>query len=203
MQHSVPLHHGSPCVGANAETQEDGYAGYGGGKRLCELEFIGGDAGDMQWTVLRPCHIYGPGSLLGCLPTHGRDPQLIDKMKAGDSLALVGGGHFLQQPILASDLADLVLSCHGQEVTFGETFCCAGPDIVESRTYYQIVADVIGVELRIEELPVSSFLADNPDAAPFLCHRIYDLTKLTAAGLAVPRTPLAEGLSVHVKSMLD
>ena len=32
----------------------------------------------MQWTILRPCHIYGPGSQLGCLPLHGRDPKLID-----------------------------------------------------------------------------------------------------------------------------
>ena len=184
------------------ESEQYSYVGYGGGKRLCELEFIGGDAGDMHWTVLRPCHIYGPGSLLGCLPTHGRDPQLIEKMKTGQLLELIGGGHFLQQPIFANDLAELVLSCHDRDVTYGEIFCCAGPDIVESRTYYQIVAEVIGVELRIKELSVSTYLAEEPDAAPFLCHRIYDMAKLEAAELAVPSTPLAEGLPIHVKSIL-
>ena len=37
---------------------------YGGKKRLCELELLNGDAGEMAWTVIRPGHIYGPGSLL-------------------------------------------------------------------------------------------------------------------------------------------
>ena len=83
-----------------------------------------------------------------------------------------------------------------------EIFCCAGPDIVESRTFYQIIADVIESELKIEELPVAPFLADDPASAPFLCHRVYDLGKLKAAGLAVPATPLVEGLRKHVESML-
>jgi hypothetical protein len=81
----------------------------------------------MQWTVLRPCHIYGPGSLLGCLPLHGRDADLLDKMKAGHSLQLVGGGHFLQQPIFAADLAELTLSCYGQASSYGQIFCGAFP----------------------------------------------------------------------------
>ena len=186
------------------KTEHYSDVGYGGGKRRCELEFINGDAGDMEWTILRSCHVYGPHSLLGCLPAHGRDPQLLEKMRAGESLKLVGGGHFLQQPIYAEDLAALSLSSHGNEATYGEIFCCAGPEIVESRAFYQIIADIIGVRLeKIEELPVGSFLADDPESAPFLCHRIYDLGKLKAAGLAVPTTPLVEGLRRHVESMLE
>lgn len=184
------------------ETEHYSDVSYGGAKRRCELEFINGDAGDMQWTILRSCHIYGPDSLLGCLPTHGRDPQLLEKMEAGETLKLVGGGHFLQQPIYAEDLAALILSCHGNEATYGEIFCCAGPDIVESREFYKIIADTIDVELKIEELPVASFLAEDPASAPFLCHRVYDLGKLKAAGLAVPATPLVSGLRKHVESML-
>ena len=185
------------------ETEHYTSEGYGGDKRLCELEFINGHAGDMRWTMLRSCHIYGPGSELGCLPTHGRDPQLLDRMRKGEPLKLVGGGHFLQQPICAEDLAALSLSCHGRDTADGEIFCCAGPDIVESRTYYEIIAEAIGVELRVEELPVSAYLAEDPESAPFLCHRIYDLEKLTAAGLAVPSTPLAQGLRTHVESMVS
>src|SRR5690606_30616546 len=72
---------------------------YGVKKRRCELEFINSNTGEMQWSVVRPCHIYGPGSRLGCLPAHGRDPELISRLRAGEVLRLVGGGHFLQQPI--------------------------------------------------------------------------------------------------------
>jgi len=181
----------------------DHYAtsGYGGDKRLCELEFLNGDPGDMAWTIIRPCHIYGPGSLLGCLPTHGRDPDLIDRLRQGEALKLVGGGHFLQQPILAADLCHLLLSLRDNQSTYNQIFCAAGPDIKESRTYYQLIAEILDVELQIEETPVATHLAENPGAAPFLCHRIYDLAKLKESGAHVPSTSLAEGLHLHVESL--
>lgn len=172
--------------------------GYGGKKRLCELELLNGDCGEMQWTVFRPCHIYGPGSELGCLPRHGRDPQLISRLVSGDALALAGGGHFLQQPVFAKDLAELILSAAGEARAFGEIFCSAGPDIIESREYYRIIAEILGVELRVEEIPVSQHITEHPESAPFLCHRIYSLDKLRSAGLKVPSTPIADGLREHV-----
>lgn len=184
------------------ETDHYAASGYGGDKRRCEEVFIHSDCGDMAWTVLRPCHIYGPGSLLGCLPAHGRDKELITHLRAEKPLALVGGGYFLQQPIFAADLAELALSCRGNSQTHDQIFCAAGPDIIESRTYYQIIADHLGVGLAIEELPVDAYLRDNPSSPPFLCHRIYDMGKLQASGAVVPATPIAEGLRQHVDSLL-
>lgn len=183
--------------------EADAYAsgGYGGKKRLCELELINGDTGDMAWTILRPCHIYGPGSLLGCLPLHGRDPQLLARLRSGEPLRLVGGGHFLQQPILAGDLADLILSLPGDGRTCGQVFCAAGPDTVESRDYYRIIAHALGVELNTEEVPIRQHLAEHPAAAPFLCHRVYDLTRLRSTGAKVPSTPVDQGLREHVESL--
>ena len=160
-------------------------SGYGGMKRLCELALAQGDTGSMAWTVVRPCHIYGPGSQLGCLPAHGRDPNLIARLRAGETLTLVGGGYFLQQPIHAADLADVILEMAGNPATHGEIFCAAGPDVIESRSYYQIVADILGVQLTVDELSVSGYLAQFPESAPFLCHRIYDLAHLSRAGVAV------------------
>lgn len=175
--------------------------GYGGRKRMCELELMNRDTGDMAWTIVRPCHIYGPGSRLGCLPEHGRDERLLERLRAGETLRLVGGGHFLQQPIVARDLADLVLASAGRADLNGRIFQAAGPDVVESVTYYRILADILGVSLHIEEVPVDEYLADNPGAAPFLCHRIYDLAALREAGLPSPATPLAVGLAEQVEYM--
>jgi nucleoside-diphosphate-sugar epimerase len=176
--------------------------GYGGKKRQCELALINGDTGDMRWTVLRPCHIYGPGSLLGCLPLHGRDPALIDRLQRGEPLQLVGGGHFLQQPILATDLAETILSCAGNAQAHRQVYVTAGPDIVESWQYYAIIAEILGVMLQVEEVPVAAYRAENPDKLPFLCHRIYDLSKLRNHGLHEPATSLREGLRRHVQSLL-
>jgi nucleoside-diphosphate-sugar epimerase len=174
---------------------------YGGKKRLCELELMQGDTRDMKWSVVRPCHIYGPGSQLGCLPEHGRDKQLLGRMRAGGTLRLVGGAHFLQQPILARDLADLMLGFAGRPDLHERIFQAAGPDIVESVTYYQMIADILKVKLHVEEVAVDRFLADNPASAPFLCHRIYDLANLRQSKLPVPATPLAEGLAEQVTAL--
>ena len=160
------------------------------------------DCGDMAWTVVRPCHIYGPGSELGCLPHHGRDVELIQKLRAGQPLALVGGGYFLQQPILADDLAALILSAYGNPKAHNAIFQAAGPDIIESRTFYQIIADILGVPLAIDEVSVAATLAEKPQLSDFFCHRIYDLTRLHECGLTVPATPLVNGLQKHVVSKL-
>ena len=175
---------------------------YGAKKRLCELELLNGETGDMRWTVFRPCHIYGPGSQLGCLPLHGRDAELIARLRRGEPLRLVGGGHFLQQPIFAPDLAALILSAQGNDLAHRSIYCSVGPDIIESRRYYEIIAETLGVGLGVEEVPVAATLAEQPALAPFFCHRIYDLAPLRLDGLKVPNTPIAAGLREHVRSLL-
>lgn len=181
-----------------AEYLEDGY---GGLKRQAELVLSQAENPGLAWTVLRPCHIYGPGSLLGCLPAHGRDPQLIQRLRAGQPLELVGGGHFLQQPLLAGDLAETILSLAGSPAAAGQTFNVAGPEMVESREYYRLVAEILGVALEVRELPVDPFRAAHPEAASFLCHRIYDLIRLAACGACVPATPLRDGLRAQVSAL--
>jgi nucleoside-diphosphate-sugar epimerase len=155
----------------------------------------------MAWTILRPCHIFGPGSLLGCSAPDNRDAKLIDKLRAGQTIPIVGP-QLLQQPIFAPDLAELILSVRGNGYAGGRVFNAAGPDVIESWSYYQHVADALGVPLKVEEIPVQPYLQANPDKAPFLCHRFYDLTRLRDTGLAAPSTPIAEALRQHVRSLL-
>jgi nucleoside-diphosphate-sugar epimerase len=176
--------------------------GYGYKKRLAEVELIH-YAGDMPWTIVRPCHIYGPGSKLGCLPAHGRDADLIHRIKREEHLRLVGGGYFLQQPILARDLADFMLDILGNQKSYRQVLNVAGPDVIESRAYYQIIADILGVDLSIEEIPVALFQKENPSASSFLCHRFYSLAKAQGFGIPLPRTPIAQGLREHVESILS
>jgi len=175
---------------------------YGRKKRLAEKVLLDCDTTPLVWTIFRPCHIYGPTSELGCLPLHGRDKTLIEKLRAGEPLTLAGGGHFLQQPILADDLARLILSAAGNPQARNRVFNAAGPDLVESRSYYQIIADCLGVPLTVKEAPVARLRLEHPDMNPFLCHRINDLAGLKIAGLQMPATPLATGLRLHVEGLL-
>jgi nucleoside-diphosphate-sugar epimerase len=171
---------------------------YGAKKRRCEEVLLAEDSG-WHWTVFRPCHIYGAPSQLGCLPDAARDPGLIRKLQAGEPVRLVGGGHFLQQPIHVRDLARLILSAAGNPLTYRKIYCSVGPDIVTSYHYYGIIAATLGVPVTFEELPVAQSLAAHPEWISFLCHRIYDLTPLRLDGLQVPNTPLAAGLREHTE----
>jgi nucleoside-diphosphate-sugar epimerase len=177
-------------------------SGYGGEKRLCELELERSAPAGFPWTVFRCCHIYGPGSRLGCLPAHSRDPELLARIRRGEPLRLVGGGYFLQQPLFVEDLAALILSAAGSQRASNQIFNVAGPEIAESRRYYEEIAAVLGKGASFEELPVDRYRAEHPEHLSFLCHRIYRLDRLQEAGLRVPATPLRAGLEEHVKGVL-
>lgn len=177
--------------------------GYAGNKRLCELEFLKTDTGNMSWTILRPGHIFGPGSQLGCLPLHQRDPNLIEKLINHKTISLAGGGHFLVHPIFVYDLCELMLDMIGNEKTYNQIFCTGGPNVIECKKYFEIIADILKVDIRIEEIPIEAFLYAGSDALASLCHRIYDLSKLKATGVKMPETAIEEGLRMHVQSMLE
>ncbi len=176
---------------------------YGARKRRCEETILAADTGEMSWTILRPCHIYGPGSRLGCLPEHGRDPDLVARLRRREALRLVGGGRFLQQPIFAPDLARIALACPGAPAAAGRIFHTAGPEIIESVEYYRILAAALGVDLEVEEVQIAGYLTAHPEHRSFLCHRIYDLHPLRAAGLPVPGTRMEAGLGEHLRSLLE
>jgi nucleoside-diphosphate-sugar epimerase len=179
---------------------------YGIGKRAAEEVLLihaqQSRASKMRVTVLRPCHIYVPGSLLGCLPKHGRDPQLIDRIKRGESLTLVGGGFFLQQPVFAEDLWTMAVSCFNNEHTNGQIYFAPGPDIVESREFYRIIANILGVDLTIDEVSITDYLREHPEHASFCAHRVYDTGKAKRHALKLPGTPPRLGLSRHVEDAL-
>ncbi len=181
---------------------DNGLQSYGFNKRACEKLLAAEDSDKLSWTIFRPCHIYGMFSQLGCFPCHCRDIELIKRLQRGEVLTLVDGGHFLQQPIEVNDLAKTMVSSLGLPKAQREIFNMAGPDIVESWAYYQIIADVLGTELKIRSTPLSEHLQLNPGQRPFLCHRVYSQEKLYNAGLSVPETPLTKGLQRHTLELI-
>jgi nucleoside-diphosphate-sugar epimerase len=177
-------------------------APYGAGKRAAEVVLLTAAAErGLPITILRPCHIYGPGSLLGCLPLHGRDPQLVARLRAGEALRLLGGGHFLQQPMYVEDLAKVALACAGIPATRGQLYHIAGPEIIESRTFFRIIAELLGVPLTVEEASITEYLKEHPDHRAFCCHRLYGQEKARGHGLPVPATGLREGLRRHLEAL--
>ena len=152
-------------------------------------------------TIFRPGHIYGPGFLLGCYPEHSRQATLPDLIQSGQPLSLVAGGIYLTQPIFVEDLVDSMLDCVNKEASFNEIFCIGGPDTVESRIYYEILGNLLGKPVTIQEIPLTGYVKKHPEYAAHLCHRIYDLSKLEEANVKLPSTPLKLGLRIHLESL--
>ncbi len=183
----------SPCL----TDDRNGAEAYGFNKRQAELELIEHAPAGLNYNIFRPCHIYGMPSELGCFPGHCRDRELIARLLAGQPVELVDNGRLLQQPIDVEDLAETMVSAVGAHKAGRKIFNMAGPDIVESRTYYEIIARALKVPLNTKSLNFDDYAAQHPAQLPFLCHRVYRQDDLRAAGVRVPSTALADGLTRH------
>lgn len=174
---------------SNAHYLTDG--GYGATKRLMEAVF---EKSSVDYTVFRPGHIFGEGFQLGCYPEHTRQPELLQHIREGKSLRLVGGGEFLIHPIYVDDLALALLDCIGNPAAFRQTFCIGGVDVVTNAEYYHLIGCIIGCPVTVEEVPLAGYLEAHPQYSGHLCHRSYDLTKMRTAGIRMPSITLEEGL---------
>ncbi len=64
---------------------------------------------DIAWTILRPYHILGRYSLLGCLPDHNRDYKLVERIRNGEVVNLCSGGASPLNIVHPKDIASVVL----------------------------------------------------------------------------------------------
>ncbi len=178
---------------------------YAGNKRRMEEVFLqyfdNADDDSIKVTIFRPGHIYGPGFLPGCYPEHSRQKELPELILSGTPLQLVVAGIYITQPIFVNDLAKAMLDSVDKTGTYQQIFCIGGPDAVENRTYYEIIGELLGVKVKITEVPLTGYLDEHPEYQGHLCHRIYDLSKLKNAGVSLPNTHLIDGLKIQLESM--
>lgn len=179
---------------------EDG--GYGALKREMELAFVQDAGRRMAYTIFRPGHIFGAGSYLGCFPEQSRQPDLLEQIREGKPMRLVGGGEYLIHPIYAEDLVRVMLDCIGNEKTYNQIFCIGGPDVIRNRDYYEAIATIVGVDIQIETIDEDGYLEKYPQYSGHLCHRAYTLEKLAQTGIALPDTRLYNGLKKHIEAIM-
>lgn len=192
-----PAHKTNPQAEEADEYMSDG--GYGNHKRRMELEFINSAGSGLSWTIFRPGHIFGPGSQVGCYPEHSRQKDLIEHIRAGKPLRLVGGGKFLIHPIYMDDLVLDMLAATDESRAVNQIFCIGGPDIVTNAEYFRILGSIIGTPVSIEEIPLDGYLEKHPEYSGHLCERAYSLEKLKSARLPLPATHLRDGLKRQVE----
>lgn len=176
---------------------------YGARKRLMEKAYIDCCPSSLKWTIFRPLHMIGPGSELGCFPENTRRKDLLQALINGEKIKLVGGGRYCIQPLYVDDLAKAMLACINNCKTYNEIFCIAGPDYVSNRNYFELLGELLNINVYIEETDELEYAACHPDSYIYLCNRVYDLTKLKSTGLPVPQTGVREGLKKQVDYLLN
>ena len=177
--------------------------GYGANKREMELAIINECPADLAWTVFRPGHIFGPGSELGAYPEMTRNRDMIPLLRSGTPMRLIGGGaQYLLHPIYAPDFARVMLDCLDNEACKNQLFCMGGPEVITNRQYYELVGELLNVPVVFEDVPEEGQLAAHPAYSGYLCHRCYTLQKLADTGIALPDTPIREGLRRQIEWLI-
>lgn len=168
------------------ETSGENDQPYGLHKREAEKFLIqSAESGKFPVTILRPPHILGEGRPAGCDPAAGgRDPELVKRIKSGESIPLLLGGQFLIQPVWSREIGNCICALMGNPDTFGKIFNAPGGECVTVRQYYLLLAEICGVPLKVTPVDPEIFKLENPQQAHSVRHRIYDTQKLRAAGFA-------------------
>lgn len=155
-----------------------------------ELEEYWNSIDDMNWTILRPYHIIGRGSFLGCLPPHNRDPYLIGEIRKG-KIDLCDGGRVPINIVNPKDIGRVVLSTIGKN--FGKKYNVVNPEEVIARDYYLKVAELLGRGLEIGNTTGEN-IWDSGDWKLTTLPHLYDVSDLEKDGIYVPSIGLRESL---------
>lgn len=116
-------------------------------------------AQECDWILFRTHHVLGRGALLGCIPAHNRDRNLLSLLRARQTLKLVKGGDVWLSFIHAADLAELILNSFAGGIAPLNHVNAVHPDPILARQYYALIAEKLGCELP----PISVFDLDSND----------------------------------------
>ena len=105
--------------------------------------------------MFRPSHILGRGFLTTSL--WSRSPYLVDRVRKGKPVPAIDGGRNLMTPVYAGDIAEWVARSLESPAANGEVFNAVGPEIITQRRYYEIIAEILGVPLRLVAVPSHLF----------------------------------------------
>lgn len=151
-----------------------------------------------NWTILRPYHILGKGSLLGNLPIINRDPNLVQKIQNGETLRLFRKGDVSFQHINPRDLAEIVLRVANNPNCYKKAYNCVNPKIYIAKDYMQIIGKQLGKNVNVEDVNLDEIYGEGWEMT--LLNHIYSIKKLEEDIGYVPFIPLEQSIYEALKS---
>jgi nucleoside-diphosphate-sugar epimerase len=147
---------------------------------------------DKNWTILRPYHIIGPNSYLGCLPPHNRDPLLLEYIRKGE-ISLCDSGRVPLNIVHPKDIAEVILRCISNSKTVRKFYNLINPEEVVARDYYLKIAEILGVDLKIKNIPGEDIWSTGDWKLTTLPH-LYNISDLLGDVEYLPSIGLEESL---------
>lgn len=133
----------------------EGFAGKFAADRAA-LEYAG--AGQLEFTVLRPCCIAGPGKTpldnLG-----GRRADFIPGILNGEIIDLPDRGQSLLQLVHIRDLARAFVLAAERKNTIGKAYNICSSKAVTLQRYCELNAEALGVKANLNYLPFDAMIA--------------------------------------------
>ncbi|GEM_PF-5275975 len=159
--------------------------------RQAEAEFLQNTLStEITWTILRPTLTLIDGESLDDFPPF---VHRVNALRQERGVPMLSGGHFLVQPIAATDLARIALATPSVPKSHGIAIDCAGPVPLEFQQLCELASHLLGKSFQILELPETGLFENHPEYAPYSCHRLYPLP-WKYAPLPAPMTAPADAL---------
>lgn len=182
----------APITETNQLVGKGLYGGYVDGK--LGLENFWASVHDVPWSIVRPYHILGAGSLLGCLPEHNRDPRLLSTIRNGSPIKLCEGGDVEFNYIHPRDIALSLFAIAGNKRTYGQAYNLVNPEIITAKDYYAEIAKQINGKLIIENLSVRQVWRELQKWELTTLPHVYNVQKLTDDTGFTANIPLSVGV---------
>ncbi|HWA26421.1 MAG TPA: NAD-dependent epimerase/dehydratase family protein [Lacunisphaera sp.] len=141
------------------ETPQRPHSDYGRNKLACEQLFLRADAaGDVQVTIIRPSHTFGPGG--GIINNLHIEPTFLARLRAGRPIIVSGDGHGLWQSAYADDVGRAFAHAAGNPRCFGQAYNAVADEVATWDQYVLRTAAAIGAPVpRLVHLPTDLLLA--------------------------------------------
>jgi nucleoside-diphosphate-sugar epimerase len=148
------------------------YGGYVDGKVSVEKYWESSDY--QNWTLIRPHHILGPHTNIGCQPLHNRDVNLQSVILSQDELRVVDGGRRKTSFIHTMDVAMSILHCAGKKHLFGKSYNCCFPEAITGLQYFNTVAQQLGMRIKVKAISREEAWNKSPEWSLTALDHVYD-----------------------------
>ena len=153
---------------------------------------------ELNWTILRPYHVIGNRTLIGCLPFHNRDKELLNTIKHNGKITLCNKGKVKLSFIDPDDFSKLVVALVGNEDAMKNVFNICHPEVVLADKYYQLIAELLNCDIHIEECSRSSIWKSHYGWEMTTFPHIYDSSKIYDVSGFTPNTTLKTSLKKSI-----